>query len=155
MPHCSVIDFFPEFKEVKPQETGLDQIVTAAPYVFAFIGHDKVETISQQLLRIPGLSVHIGPGRPKDIPGQVDIQITDINADKFHAVAALRSIVNSTKEGTLAIGDSTNDLPLFKNAGVKVAMGNAMQALKDEADHVVGSVEEDGFSEAMERFVLN
>lgn len=98
--------------------------------------------------------MHIGPGR-RDKDGVTDIQITDINSDKFHAVNALRKIVHSTKEHTLAIGDSTNDLPLFANAGLKIAMGNAMPMLIAKADYVVPTVEEDGFAEAMRQFVLH
>jgi hydroxymethylpyrimidine pyrophosphatase-like HAD family hydrolase len=57
-------------------------------------------------------------------------------------------------EQTLAIGDGTNDLPLFKSAFVKVAMGNATEELKAAADFVVGTLEEDGFAEAMEKYIL-
>jgi hypothetical protein len=70
-------------------------------------------------------------------------------------VEALRNITHSLKEQTLAIGDGSNDLSLFQNAGFRVAMGNASDELKDAADYVVGSVDEDGFAEAMDRFVLN
>lgn len=48
-----------------------------------------------------------------------------------------------------------SNLPLFENAALKVAMGNATELLKAQADHVVGTAAEDGFAEAMERFVLN
>jgi hydroxymethylpyrimidine pyrophosphatase-like HAD family hydrolase len=41
------------------------------------------------------------------------------------------------------------------SAGLKIAMGNAMPELKAAADFVVGSVDDDGFAEAMNRFVLN
>lgn len=57
-------------------------------------------------------------------------------------------------ENTLAIGDGDNDLTLFSSAAIKIAMGNGTEALKQAADYVTGTLEEDGFVEAMEKFVF-
>lgn len=153
LPHCTIIDLFPGQLEIPPDEVKLEKITKEAPYIFAFVRNESLTHIVEELGKVENISVHIGPGR-HDINGVTDIQITDKNADKFHGVEALRKIVHSTREHTLAIGDSTNDIPLFQNAGVKVAMGNALQELKDIADYVVAPVEQDGFAEAMRRFVL-
>jgi Cof subfamily protein (haloacid dehalogenase superfamily) len=53
-----------------------------------------------------------------------------------------------------AIGDSFNDLPVFETAGFSIAMGNAPQALKNLADWVAPSVENDGVAVAIEKFIL-
>ncbi|MCI8920007.1 MAG: HAD hydrolase family protein, partial [Eubacterium sp.] len=45
---------------------------------------------------------------------------------------------------TVAFGDSMNDQQMLEYAGVAVAMGNSCQELKDIADIVCESVEEDG-----------
>ena len=58
------------------------------------------------------------------------------------------------KNHTLAIGDGNNDLPLFDVTSVRVAMGNSTKLLKNKADHVVSTVGEDGFAEAVRRIVL-
>ena len=55
----------------------------------------------------------------------------------------------------MAIGDGPNDAPLLREAGLAIAMGNANAALKELADAVVASVDEDGFAEAVERYVLD
>jgi HAD superfamily hydrolase (TIGR01484 family) len=154
LPHSTVIDYYPGYKEVSPVDTDIENDVEDAPYVFAFFDAGARQTVLQQLNDMKDISYHVGIGRA-DLPGMLDIQVTDINSDKFHAVNALRKLVHSEKAQTLAIGDSTNDLPLFRNSGVKVAMGNAMEELKREADYIVGDVDHDGFAEAMNRFVLN
>ena len=82
------------------------------------------------------------------------IQVTHVAATKFHGVEALRKIVGINKEHSMAIGDGNNDLPLFRNAALKIAMGNATDLLKADADYIVGSVDEDGFAQAIDRFVL-
>ena len=54
----------------------------------------------------------------------------------------------------MAVGDSGNDLPLFENAGFKVAMGNASPLLKQAADVVVASVKDNGLAEAIQKYIL-
>jgi HAD superfamily hydrolase (TIGR01484 family) len=149
-----VIDYFPTQIELKPSEVDIEAILEPAPYVFAALRNEDAEAVEAALAGIDGIVAHIMPfwmGRP-ELSG---VQVTHIEADKYHGVAELLSIVGVSKEHVLGIGDSNNDLPLFRNAGLKIAMGNATERLKAEADNIVGTVEEDGFADAMERFVLN
>jgi len=55
---------------------------------------------------------------------------------------------------TVAIGDSYNDLGMFRVAGTKIAMGHAPDSLKSLADWVAPSVDDDGVAVAIEKFVL-
>jgi len=48
------------------------------------------------------------------------------------------------------IGDSDNDVLAIRDAGLGVAMGNAIEPVKAVADHIVGHVREGGFAEAIE-----
>jgi hydroxymethylpyrimidine pyrophosphatase-like HAD family hydrolase len=43
---------------------------------------------------------------------------------------------------------------MLKRAGVSVAMGNGVQSVRQAAMHVVGSNADDGWADAMDRFVL-
>ena len=58
------------------------------------------------------------------------------------------------KEETYAFGDSVGDLPMVRFCGTGVAMGNGEQLLKDEADYITASVDEDGLSRAFRHFGL-
>ena len=53
-------------------------------------------------------------------------------------------------ENVLFFGDGPNDLEMFDYVGLKIAMGNAVPELKDKADFVTKSVEEDGILYALE-----
>mgnify|MGYP001106250078 CR=1 FL=1 len=46
-------------------------------------------------------------------------------------------------------------LPIIREAGIGVAMGNANESLKAVADYVTSSVEEDGISQALKHWVLD
>ncbi|MDR2660810.1 MAG: sugar-phosphatase [Lactobacillaceae bacterium] len=56
---------------------------------------------------------------------------------------------------TMAIGDQGNDLSMLEKAGVSVAMGNAIPELKQIADFVTKTNDEDGVAYAIEKFILN
>ncbi|WP_348644659.1 HAD hydrolase family protein [Starkeya sp. ORNL1] len=52
------------------------------------------------------------------------------------------------------IGDMVNDLPMFEVGGLSIAMGNASDAVKGQANFVTTSNDEDGVAHAIEQFVL-
>lgn len=53
----------------------------------------------------------------------------------------------------LTIGDQNNDIELLKSGGIKVAMGNGTPELKECADFITDTVQNDGFVKAIEKFV--
>lgn len=55
-------------------------------------------------------------------------------------------------EEAIAFGDGENDIPMFRICGIGVAMGNAKQMVKDAADHITLSVQEDGICAALRHF---
>jgi hypothetical protein len=82
------------------------------------------------------------------------VEMLDPRVDKGIALRAVAESLRIPLERVLAIGDSYNDLPLLRVAGIAVAMGSAPPELRAEADAVVAGVEHDGVAEAIERFVL-
>ena len=54
---------------------------------------------------------------------------------------------------TIAFGDAENDVPMLKAAGIGVAMGNADERTKKEADFVTLSNNEDGIAAALQKFL--
>ena len=55
---------------------------------------------------------------------------------------------------TVAFGDSMNDIEVVQEAGIGVAMGNAVDALKKVADYVTAPIGEDGIYKACEHLRL-
>jgi len=64
-----------------------------------------------------------------------------------------RSLGIQTSE-TAAFGDAENDIPMLKTAGIGVAMGNATLAVKNVADMVTLSNNEDGIAVWLEKYIL-
>ena len=54
----------------------------------------------------------------------------------------------------MAIGDGENDIGMISYAGIGVAMGNASDEVKNAADYVTDTVDEDGLANALRHFGL-
>ena len=55
---------------------------------------------------------------------------------------------------TIAFGDDRNDLEMIREAGIGVAMGNGIQAVKDAADYITAPCAEQGVVLALRHFGL-
>ena len=75
-------------------------------------------------------------------------------ASKDCAVKFLQRYYNLETSEILTIGDQDNDIKLLEAGGIKVAMGNSTESLKNIADYVTDTVSNDGFVKAMKKFVL-
>jgi len=73
--------------------------------------------------------------------------------DKGVAVEKLMKQLDVKKERVICVGDSYNDLPMLRRAGLGVAMGNAQKEVKEEADFITGSNDEDGIVMVIQKFM--
>lgn len=82
------------------------------------------------------------------------VYATPADATKAHAAEKVARMLGVPREETLAIGDHTNDMDLLRWAGLGVCMADGHPDARDCADHVTGTLAEDGAALALERFVL-
>jgi len=71
-------------------------------------------------------------------------EITLNKVDKWHGLNPLLGHFNITEKNVCAVGDQVNDLAMIQAAAHGVAMGNASDALKSEANFICGNHDEDG-----------
>ena len=74
-----------------------------------------------------------------------------IGYDKGGAIKIAEKVLGLEHDSTVAIGDSINDLPMFRYAAISVAMGNAPDEVKKICSRVTDSVENDGVAKIIER----
>lgn len=82
------------------------------------------------------------------------LEISNIEVNKGAALAFLAGKYGIAREEIMAIGDELNDLEMIKLAGIGVAMGNARQEVKEAANYVTLTNNEDGAALAIEEFAL-
>lgn len=82
------------------------------------------------------------------------LDVTHPKATKGGAVHFLAAHLGLSPAQIATIGDMHNDLPMFREGGLSIAMGNAAAEVKAQADLVTASNEDDGFAKAVARFIL-
>lgn len=83
-----------------------------------------------------------------------NLELTKTGVSKSEGLAFLCRMLSIPIENTLTCGDSENDLDIVRAAGIGVAMGNAALLIKEAADFISLTNEEDGVAYAIEKFVL-
>jgi Cof subfamily protein (haloacid dehalogenase superfamily) len=82
------------------------------------------------------------------------VDVTDPQANKGAVVVTLSKHLNVPPEQIATIGDSSNEVLMFRKSGFSIAMGNATDKVKAEATAVTDSNEDEGFANAVRKFVL-
>ncbi|MEY8371330.1 Cof-type HAD-IIB family hydrolase [Aerococcaceae bacterium 50-4] len=82
------------------------------------------------------------------------LEIMPKGVDKGAGVAHLAEILELTKDQVMVIGDEENDLAMLKWAGTSVVMENGRADVKEYADYITDSNENDGVAKAIDHFVF-
>jgi Cof subfamily protein (haloacid dehalogenase superfamily) len=82
------------------------------------------------------------------------LDVTPAGTNKGTLLAELARRLGVPREEIVTIGDMENDVPMFRNSGFSIAMGNASEEVKRAANAVTLTNDEDGFAEAIEHIVL-
>ena len=75
------------------------------------------------------------------------------NIDKAHSLQKLLSSIGLTADEMICCGDGYNDLSMIEYAGLGVAMENAQPVIKEAANFVTRSNDEDGILYVIDRFM--
>lgn len=77
-----------------------------------------------------------------------------INYDKGSAIAHLLAHFNIPIEHSYAFGDGYNDQAMFREVAHKIAMGNAVDVLKEKATYITDTIDNDGIMKALQHLEL-
>ena len=120
----------------------------------AVIGGGMTGILTALELQERGLQVvvaeagHVGGGQT----GRTTAKLT---AQHGAIYAGLIERLGLEREDVIACGDGLNDLSMIRYAGLGVAMANAQPEVKEAADVVTLSNDEDGVAEVIEQYILN
>ncbi|GAA1128631.1 HAD family hydrolase [Arthrobacter flavus] len=110
-----------------------------------------LEMFSQDFLSIAeklGLN-----GVPYSVGSNGWLDLTAAGVTKAFALERLRLELGIDASRTVAIGDGFNDIEMFHWAARAVAMGNAPEAVKREADEVTGTIHDDGAAQMIHTLI--
>jgi len=109
-------------------------------------GEDARKALYSELIAIEGISVTVSWNDTFDICAD---QVSKASA--IHRYAAEKGIEPSE---IICFGDNYNDIEMIRYAGLGIAVGNAVDELKEAADYVTESSDTDGVAKAIEKFVF-
>ena len=79
-----------------------------------------------------------------------EISLKDV--DKWNAIEYLINKIGIEKEEVIAIGDNINDKKMIENSGVGIAMGQSTPVVREIADYITESNDDDGVKKALEKY---
>ncbi|HEV2473979.1 MAG TPA: Cof-type HAD-IIB family hydrolase [Chthonomonadales bacterium] len=79
------------------------------------------------------------------------LEFMPLDADKGRALEMVANHLGISRDGTVAFGDSWNDLPMIRWAGLGIAVSNGRPELLQAADEVTLSNRQDGVAVGLER----
>ena len=82
------------------------------------------------------------------------LELVPKGIDKAQSLSVLLQKIGYTREEMIAIGDGFNDKSMIEYAGLGVAMANAQEVVKQAADYITLSNEEDGVADVVKKFML-
>jgi len=129
--------------------TDLDQaLARAVKIVGVSDDHDLVARAERELQQTLGNRASAARSQP------YYLDVTHPAATKGTVVRTLSRLLSIPAEEIVTIGDMPNDVLMFRESGLSIAMGNASDEVKGQANLVTDDNGSDGFAKAMERFVL-
>jgi hydroxymethylpyrimidine pyrophosphatase-like HAD family hydrolase len=82
------------------------------------------------------------------------LELVPKGIDKAQSLAVLLGEIGMKREEMICVGDGFNDLSMIRYAGLGVAMANAQEVVRENADYITLSNEEDGVAAVVEKFIL-
>ena len=82
------------------------------------------------------------------------VEIMPQNVHKATSLEKLLGVLEMEVKDLIACGDGYNDLTMIDYAGIGVAMANAQDIVKEHADYITLSNDEDGLVPVVDKFIL-
>jgi HAD superfamily hydrolase (TIGR01484 family) len=83
-----------------------------------------------------------------------NLELNPKGINKASGLVEVCRLLGIEMEQVIAIGDSLNDIAAIQAAGLGIAMGNAQDEVKQEADDVTDTNEEDGVAKAIQKYIF-
>ncbi len=141
-----------EQRTVAFSPTAVDDLAEVADNAYKIVGasddHARLAAVETELRGLLGGAASASRSQP------YYLDVTAPTADKGRAIHAFSRILGVPRRRIAVIGDGSNDIAMFREAGFAVAMGNAAADTRAAAAAITASNAEDGFAQAISRYIL-
>ena len=137
----TIIDFNNLLKQLEKQNSGANKILCMEEPEDIQLLYKKISSISNE-------DINVYPSKPT----YLEIMAKDVS--KTSAIEILCKKFNVERSQVMAIGDNYNDIDMIEYAALGIAMGNAPIKVKEHADEVTFTNDEDGVAKALEKHLI-
>ncbi|EOH95566.1 Cof-type HAD-IIB family hydrolase [Enterococcus pallens] len=95
-----------------------------------------------------------GTGLALTYGNERNMEINQKQVNKGSSLIELAKLLGIERQEVMAFGDGVNDLEMLREVGLGVAMDNAMKEVKEVADTITYTNDQEGVARAIEQFVL-
>lgn len=81
-------------------------------------------------------------------------EISAMNVNKWTAIEFLMKKLEIEKQQVIAIGDNMNDKEMIENAGIGIAIEGSTPQIRQIADYITNSNNDEGVAKALEKYIL-
>jgi len=128
---------------------GYTDRVTSEANKLTVVGNpDLVSQAEQRILSELATEVSASRSKPRFL------DVTAYGIHKGTVVLRLATLLNVPTDRAAVIGDGPNDIEMFKQAGLSIAMGQAVDEVKEAATYVTASNDDEGWARGIEKYVL-
>jgi len=113
------------------------------------VTHDQAPSV----LGEPHPGLEVSPSLAPAMPDGVFVNLTRTGVNKGFAVRIIAAEYRIALEEVMYVGDGFNDTPAMRIVGRPIAMGNAEHVAREITPELVGSVDEGGLADALERAI--
>ena len=132
-----------------PRIEGYDGRITRDANKLTVVGKPELVALAEKrVLTELGDKVSASKSKPRFL------DVTSHGIHKGTVVVRLAALLNIPTERVAVIGDGPNDIEMFKQAGVSIAMGQAVDEVKETARYQTSSNDDEGWSRGIEQYVL-
>lgn len=127
------------------------------------IGETVTYPVNKMIMLGSGMYLHtVEPRLQQDMAGVLSVyrsepfflEVMPLGVDKALSLERLLKYLGMSREEMICIGDGFNDLTMIEYAGLGVAMENAQDSVKEKADFITLSNDEDGVAHVIQKFML-
>ncbi|HZM90901.1 MAG TPA: HAD family hydrolase [Blastocatellia bacterium] len=132
-----------------PRIEGYDERITREANKLTVVGKPElVAQAEQQVLTQLADQVAASKSKPRFL------DVTSYGIHKGTVVVRLAGLLQIPTERVAVIGDGPNDVEMFRQAGVSIAMGQGVDEVKDAANYLTTSNDDEGWARGIEQYVL-
>jgi Cof subfamily protein (haloacid dehalogenase superfamily) len=128
---------------------GYGDRITSEANKLTVVGNPEPVAQAERLI-LSELATEVSASRSK--PRFLDVTAHGIH--KGTVVVRLANLLNIPTDRVAVIGDGPNDIAMFKQAGLSIALGQAVDEVKEAATYVTTSNDDEGWARGIEKYVL-